>query len=278
MSADERTRWAKGLFIVFLLVWAVNEVLLCLGICSAEETGWAEGALVVSAALSSLATLARRLPIQNVLMAGVLIGALGSVVTGIGAATGIPFGPFSYGEACGEQIFGVLPWPIPFLWITVLVSGRGVARLIMRPWRKTTYYGFWVIGLTAALGIVLDLSLEPLAATVKHYWSWRAPAWVWGWYSAPWANFAGWFVTAVLVLAFTTPWLINKQPVKRPMDYQPLVLWLLLNAWLITGNALQHLWPATVAGIAGNLLVAGLTLRGALWNNKAREDEAPGLE
>jgi uncharacterized membrane protein len=81
----------------------------------------------------------------------------------------VPFGPIAYSEAFGEKLFTVLPWPVPFLWIVVVVNGRGVARLIMRPWRKTNYYGFWVIGLTCVLAVLLDLSLEPFASA-RHYW------------------------------------------------------------------------------------------------------------
>jgi hypothetical protein len=72
-------------------------------------------------------------------------------------------------------------------------------------------------------------------------------------------------VTALAALSFSIPWLINKQPVKQPMDYQPLVLWLVVNAWLITGNALHQLWPAVAAGLVGNAVVAAFTVRGACW-------------
>ena len=45
----------------------------------------------------------------------------------------------------------ILPWTMPLLWIVAVFTARGVMRLILRPWRKTKTYGWWLIGLTAAL-------------------------------------------------------------------------------------------------------------------------------
>lgn len=240
----------------------MNEVLLCLGI--ETEGRWAEGLLIVWSAIANIAILGRRLPLQNIVMCSVIIAFISSVITAIEVITGLPFGPVTYSEVFGEKIFSVLTWPVPFLWVMVVINGRGVARLIMRPWRKTNYYGYWVIGLTCLLAVLLDLSLEPFAVSSR-YWSWQTPAWVWTWYSAPWVNFLGWFITALAALAFAMPWLINKQPIKQPMDYQPLILWLLMNAWLITGNARHQLWLAVAIGVLGNAIAAGFTVRGARW-------------
>ncbi len=49
------------------------------------------------------------------------------------------------------------------------------------------------------------------------------------------------------------------------MDYQPLILWLLLNGWFISGNAVHQLWPAVMVGLAGNAVAAIFTIRGAQW-------------
>jgi uncharacterized membrane protein len=253
---------SKLIFILFLFIWAMNEAFLWLGI---ESDGhWAEGALLAGSALASLAILGRRLPLQNVAMSGVMIALVSSVATSMAVITGMPFGPITYSDAFGEKFFSVLPWTAPFIWIVVVVNGRGVARLVMRPWRKTNYYGFWVIGITCLLAVLLDLSLEPFAVRAK-FWLWQTPDWVLTWYAAPWVDFLGWFVTALAALSFAMPWLINKQPVKQPMDFHPLVLWLLLNAWLISGNARHQLWLAVAVALAGNAVVAWFTVRGARW-------------
>jgi putative membrane protein len=216
-------------------------------------------------AATCLTAVARRLPIQNVLWAGALIATLATIIETLSVTTGIPFGPHEFTEKLGLKIFDVLPWPVPIAWIAIIISCRGMARLIMRPWRKTNYYGFWVIGLTCLLAVLLDLSLEPYAALNRRYWIWRTPGTVLNWYSAPWVNFAGVFITALSILAFTTPWLINKLPTKHPTDYHPLIVWQILNLFFSTGNALQHFWPAAGLGLLSALAVMVFTIRGARW-------------
>jgi len=257
--------WRKPVFIACLICWLGNLVLSTLGIDSSPVGRWLEGLFVVSATSSTLLALGRRLPLQNVLATALLIVMLSAAVISLASVSGIPFGPVHYSVFLGEKIFGVLPWPIPLGWIFLIVNGRGIARLIMRPWRKTNYYGFWVMGLTCLLAVILDLALEPFAVFVKDYWLWQTPHWVPAWYTAPWVNFLGWFVTALAVLTFAMPWLINKQPVKHPVDYQPLILWLMLNVWITVGNAMHHLWPAVAASVIGNSLIAFYAVRGARW-------------
>jgi hypothetical protein len=52
---------------------------------------------------------------------------------------------------------------MPFIWAVAVLNSRGVARLILRPWRKTTKYGLWVIGLACVLTVIFDFNLEPFA-------------------------------------------------------------------------------------------------------------------
>jgi len=83
---------------------------------------------------------------------------------------GIPFGPFLFGVEAGPQLFKTLPWAMPLIWVVAVLNSRGVVRLILRPWRKLRSYGFWLIGLTAALTMLFDLAFDPFASRVKHYW------------------------------------------------------------------------------------------------------------
>jgi uncharacterized membrane protein len=258
-------RWHKPVFILCLLCWAGNLILTALRVEYSPAGSWVEGLFLCVATVSTLLTLGRRLPLQNVLTTAVIIMVISSAVVSLAAISGIPFGPIHYSPYLGEQIFNVLPWPVPLGWIFLVVNGRGIARLIVRPWRKTNYYGFWVMGVTCLLAVLLDLGLEPFAVYVKDYWIWLTPKTVLVWYTAPWVNFLGWFVTALAILIFAMPWLINKQPVKTPVDYHPLVLWLMLNVWVGLGNALHHLWPAVGASLIGNGVVAVYAIRGAKW-------------
>ncbi len=248
-SARLPSPWAHAMhqlvFNAFLVCFALVWMTLTPGHSFAEEWHGLEGLFWLLAAATSLVGLARCLPGQNVLMASTLLAAISFAVAALAQKTGILFGPRTYTGTFGAKILGV-PWPVPLLWLTIIFNGRGVARLIMRPWRETPYYGFRVIGLTGALAVAFDAALEPFATRVKHYWFWELHASVPAWYSAPWMNFLGWFVTTLGILGFTTPWLIDKRPLQQPTDYHPLALWLLLNFYIATANALWQMWPAVV--------------------------------
>jgi len=251
-----------GLFVLqFALVW----IRLWLDLFGASR--WPEGLLVVLAAATTLASQARQLPGQNVMMASIIIAFIGGAVMSIGALTGVPFGPFNYTSNIGQELFHPLPWAMPLVWIVAIFNARGVGRLILRPWRKGQNYGLWLIEVTAALVVLLDLGLEPFATRVKHYWLWGVSRTSLGWYNAPWVNFIGWAVSALIILAFATPSLINKIPAKQSPapDWFPLVVWLMLNFLLATAAVSNQLWPAAVLVIATNVIVAAL----AGWGGKS---------
>src|SRR6185369_198512 len=257
--------WQKPVFLLCLICWVGLLVLSVLRIETSPGERWLEGLFLCFATLSTLLGLARRVPLQNVVATAMLIALISGAVGSLVSVSGIPFGPIFYLGSFGNKFFDVLPWPAPLGWIFLIVNGRGIARLIMRPWRKTNYYGFWVIGYTCLLAVILDVALEPFAVYVKEYWIWQTPKSVPAWYTAPWVNFLGWFITALAILTFSMPWLINKQPVKQPIDYHPLIVWLLLNWWLMAGNGVHHLWPAVAVGLLSNAVATIFAIRGAQW-------------
>jgi uncharacterized membrane protein len=231
------------------------------------KPGWPEALLIITTTVATLTSLMRQLPGQNVLLAATIIGVVGGIAHGVGVVTAIPFGPLAYGEASGPKFFGTLAWAIPALWIIIVLNSRGVARLILRPWRKLKSYGFWLIGITTLLVVLFDLALEPFAARVNHYWLWLPTTFPVTWYGTPLTNSLGWLVTSLLILAFATPPLINKQSRSRKTrpDYHPLIVWLLALALFATGAIIHQLWLA-----AGICLVTGVAttifaLRGARW-------------
>lgn len=252
-----------GLFLLqFTLVWA------CLWLPKPlfGEARWPDGLLVVLTTATVLASLTRQLPGQNVMLASFIIAIIAGAVQSLGALTAIPFGPFVYTDHIGQQLFYPLPWAIPLMWITVILASRGVARLILRPWRKTSNYGFRLMGLTTLLVVLLDLGLEPYATRIKHYWFWNPAKIKFDWYTTPWTNFFGWAATGLLILAFATPSLINKKPgPQAPPDYSPLVLWLLVNFLFATGAAHHHLWPAVGLISLSSVVVTLFAVRGARW-------------
>jgi uncharacterized membrane protein len=247
---------------MFLIHWVVVWTRLWLPHPPFGDARWPEGLLVVLAAAMALASLTRQLPGQNVMLASVVIAFVAGAVEILGGLTGIPFGPFAYTEAIGQQLFYPLPWAMPMIWIVALLVSRGVARLILRPWRNAPYYGYWLLGLTALLVVLLDLGLDPFATQVWHLWQWTPTRLRLEWYSAPLVNFLAWGVTALVILAFITPALINKNPMKQPPpDYHPLAVWLLLNLLFATGAAVNRLWPAVAANSLASVTVALLAIR-----------------
>ena len=91
------------------------------------------------------------------------------------------------------------------------------------------------MGLTALLTVLFDLALDPFAARVKHYWLWLPTKFPVTWQGAPLVNFLSWAAVSLLILAFVTPALINKNPVRRAPDFHPLAVW--LGAILLFGLA-----------------------------------------
>ena len=154
-------RWLHWLLVillaaVFALVLAGNRLVLDLP----GKPGWPEALLLIFWPRPAPSrALARQLPLQNVLLAAFVIGLMGGAVQALGVTMGIPFGPFLFGAEAGPQLFETLPWTMPLIWIVAILNSRGVARLILRPWRKIRSYGFWLIGLTALLTLLFDLAL-----------------------------------------------------------------------------------------------------------------------
>lgn len=205
-----------------------------------------------------------QMPLQNVLLATVIISVIGGGIQLLGARTGIPFGPVDYLPSA-EPRLGALPWFSPFLWVVVIFSSRGTARLILRPWRKLRAYGFWLIGITAALTVLFDLGLEVFATRVRHYWVWSPTKLPIDWYGAPLSDFLGWLVTALLILAFATPSMMKRKPSKSTPEFQSLTIWVLLNLLFTAGALSEHLPPAAILSGATCAVVIAFAIRGARW-------------
>ncbi|HTH49433.1 MAG TPA: carotenoid biosynthesis protein [Candidatus Limnocylindria bacterium] len=257
-------RLHKPAFGLFLLWLALATAMLVLGIAWPETAPGLDGLLWLLAAATTLVGLARRLPLQNVVAVGLLAAGLGFVALWIGVLTDVPFGRREFTEVLGERLPGRVPWAMPFLWITLTVTCRGVARLILRPWRKLTYYGLWVMALATGLALLFDLALEPLAHA-RTWWRWETLPRTLTWHTAPWVNFLGWILTTLAIYGFSTPWLLNKQPVKQPTDWHPLLVWALLLLFLGAGCLRGGAWGAAVIALAGTALATIFAIRGGRW-------------
>jgi uncharacterized membrane protein len=251
-----------GLFVI-----AIGAVILQMFISFRLPTseGVSEAAVLLLAVITTLVSLAGQLPTQNVLLATAIVAVIGGAIHSLGALTGIPFGPVNYTPHADPLMFNVLPWFMPFLWIIFILNSRGVARLILRPWRKLRVYGYWLIAITTVLTLLLDLGLEPFATRLKHYWFWTPTKLPVNWYGTPLSDFLGWLVATLLILAFSTPSLMKKKPTKSFPEYHPLIVWLSINLLFIAGALSQHLFAAAIVSAIACLAVVPFAIRGARW-------------
>jgi putative membrane protein len=256
--------WFHWLFAFLLAVAFVFELVTFFA--PVNFPNWPEVMLILLATFSTIASVTRQLPLQNVLLAAFIIAIFGGAAHAVGALTGIPFGPFTFGDNAGPEIFKTLPWAMPLLWVVVVLNSRGTARLILRPWRKTKTYGFWAIGLTAVLAALFALALEPFAARVKHYWIWTPTKFPVAWYGAPLVDFVAWALVTLLVLTFVTPALINKQPRKKgSRNFHSPAVWLGGISLFAAASAERGLWPAVGMDTAIGVITAIFAVRGARW-------------
>jgi len=248
---------------LLLVSWAAAWGMCALRIDLPDGWRWFDGLVVAITTASTVLALMERLPLQNALWASALIGTLAVIIETLQATSRVPFGSRQFADGLGPLVFWGLPWPIPFIWICLLLNSRGVARLILRPWRADRHYGYWVIGLAALLTVLLALGLEPFATRVQHYWQWKPAPGVLAWYDAPWHSFLSWFGCGAGILALTTPWLINKHPIKQPVSYQPLIVWGLFGLLFATAAGANGLWLACLTGLVSTVGVTILAWHGA---------------
>jgi hypothetical protein len=79
----------------------------------------------------------------------------------------------------------------------------------------------------------------------------------------PWSNWLGCGVSFFMMYALATPWLINKQPVKQPVDWHPLVVWTLLETYFALANLLDGNRVAAVTGVSSGTILLLFAMRGS---------------
>lgn len=264
----------SAVFVLFVVALAGSTV----GLFSSEgmqaRWRWLEPVLWLLAAATTLVNLAARASFQNVLIIGPLTVLFAWVVELMNARSGVPFGPRVFTAELGAYFLGSIPWPMPLVWLVMLLNSRGVARLLLRPFRRATYYGFWLIGVTGLVTALFDVGLEPFAGHARRYWLWQTPPTVLAWHGAPWAGFLGWVAATSILLGFTTPWFITKRPVPQPLDFHPLGVWALLQLYFAAGCAAHQSWAGAIAAAVlgvGISVAAGWCVRVEHAARKAEE-------
>ncbi len=251
---------SRGLFGLFLAQSALVAVRAWQPTPWIPEARWPEGVLLLLGLATVLTSLGRSLPGQNLLGICAIVGITSGGMHLLGAITAIPFGPYSYTAAAGQSLIYPLPGSIPLLWILIVLTSRGAAKCALRRWRLERNYGFGLFGLTLALIVWFDLSLEPYATQLKHFWIWEPTKLPFTWYGAPLVNFLGWLLTALLIVAISTPFFLSKKPVPTPPEYLSVSVWCVLQILLANACATHKLWPPCLLAAGGVLAVAGFSV------------------
>lgn len=125
----------------------------------------------------------------------VLLAIVGLTIEYIGVTTGWPYGTFSYSDAMGEKLFGIVPWTVAFAW-PPLVLGTLYAIKSIDHW-PLPVRAF----IAAILLVIIDLTLDP-AAVAQGFWTFTPEG---AYYGVPWSNYVGWllsgFIGSVIALS-----------------------------------------------------------------------------
>jgi uncharacterized membrane protein len=250
------------LFSAFLLCWGFN--FAALFVTQSRSMPVAHAFLAITMAATSLIGLARRLPAQNVVTAAAIITSISFCLLAFGRKTGIPFGAFDFARGSEFRVLGV-PIVLPIYWTALAICARGFSRLPLRPWRKTNHYGYWMIGLSLIIVLFVITTAEPWLAEQAHYWIWWTKPGSWTWHGMPWSNWLGCALVFFAIYLLATPWLINKQLVKQPVDWHPLIIVILLEIYLAAANLQAGNSGAVALGSCGTILLTLFAIRGGRW-------------
>jgi hypothetical protein len=187
-------RWHKAAFVFFLLCWA-----LCVAVHlkSTFAPNWMTNLVLFSGLLSSFVTLGRQLPLQNVVIVGMLFSFAGAV-------WGWFVGP-SLDWNDGRSWRATNFWTV--FWTIVLLNARAIGQYLLRSRRGTAFYGWELMGMSAfVFACVAALYTEPLYIAI-------APLVIGG------------------LLFITLPFLLSKRTEEPPVSWLPIVVLILMVTW-----------------------------------------------
>lgn len=252
----------RGLLALFLLTALLSLAGTLAGGSLPAAWGWLEGLVGLLAAMTLLASLARRLPLQNALACGVVLGATSAMVLALAVHTRVPLGRLEFGGGLGPRFFGLVPWPIPFLCLATLLASRQSARLLLRPWRRHPRYGWLLLAVAVGLSVLLAAVLDPFGHRVKGWWTWPPGNGLTTWSGAPWEMLPATAALAGGLLLCATAWLIPKRPTAHPLELDPALVWVTLAVWAGMGCLRGGLLLPALTGLGAAVAVAWLGWRG----------------
>ncbi|RME96011.1 MAG: carotenoid biosynthesis protein [Verrucomicrobia bacterium] len=223
---------------------------------------WIEPVACAWAGVAAVLTLMRRLPLENAVGGGLTLLILSLMVCALSAHSGIPLGEIEYSPRLGPRVFGLVPLTLPFLWTAVMLTSREAARLILRPWRRDPFYGYYLVTVAAVLTALMAAIIEPYAVQAGHWWLWPKAPERFNWGGAPPGSLVVWLLAATFMLMAATVYLVPKRPIHSSPSLHPVWIWLGLGVWFILGEAGQGLWREVAVGTLIVLVVGALSWRG----------------
>lgn len=164
------------------------------------ELSGASALFVVAFALPSYAALWTWAGAARAAQVLVALGLFAMGIESLAVATGWPYGQFSYGDAIGVKVAGLVPWTVPFAWTPLVLGTHAVAeraRLrLPRTVQPRNAMGEQVLGavMGAALLVTSDLVLDPGAVRQK-FWSYQDGG---AYYHVPASNYFGWLLSGLV--------------------------------------------------------------------------------
>jgi putative membrane protein len=237
----------RGAWIVFLIYFSVG-VGLMLSRFSPPFGPFSDFLFIFFAALVVFLTEARIIGWGRALLAFAWVAVVSGIIESIGTLSGFPFGNYSYTEAFGPRLFGLLPLAIPLAWWLLLMP---VFRLL-ESFRQGSSSVF--VALIAFFVTAVDFVIEPVAVAIKGYWIWHDGGF---YYGVPLTNFVGWILTAGILSVGLNRLLPRSDPFCMLPTRQHAWLLILVLLFFIVVLLRDGIYPPVVLGL--------LLMTGAYW-------------
>lgn len=158
---------------------------------SVPDAGTASVLAVVLFAVPSIIAFLRWAGWKRGALALAVVGAAATAVEGMSVLTGFPYGRFSYSDALGPMLFGLVPLALPLSYLPLLIGAFSVACRLSGKRRLR------IVVFSALILVAFDLTLDPGAVTAG-LWGWEEPG---SYYDVPAANYFGWAITGLVYSA-----------------------------------------------------------------------------
>jgi putative membrane protein len=222
------------------MLWAGGVISYILWGAPPDNVTWTAPVFLWTAALLVMMAVPNR---ERLILAGCAAG--GFLVEVMGVHTGFPFGGYTYTNVLYPLVFGT-PVVMGAAWVILLAYTRHLTNTAkLNP--------LMAAAVGAGVMVLIDLVIDPLAAGPLGYWTWNHPH---GYYGVPWSNFAGWWITAFVLLFLYPP------PASQATSALRVGLSTVLFFTILA--AVHRMWIPTLAGgvlLAGHLLHQALRLR-----------------